>query len=49
MFYSIGRPDLHHLIKINGYSLQHGGEHTVSLIVVYGILLFQLWGPISRL
>ncbi|WP_430248630.1 phosphatase PAP2 family protein [Priestia megaterium] len=49
MFYSIGRPDLHHLIKVSGYSLQHEGEHTVSLIVVYGILLFQLWGPSSRL
>ncbi|WP_372491898.1 phosphatase PAP2 family protein [Priestia aryabhattai] len=49
MFYSIGRPDLHHLIKVSGYILQHEGEHTVSLIVVYGILLFQLWGPVSRL
>ncbi|MEH7588567.1 phosphatase PAP2 family protein [Priestia megaterium] len=49
MFYSFGRPDLHHLIKISGYSLQHAGEHTVSLLIVYGILLFQLWGPSSRL
>ena len=49
IFYSFGRPDLHHLIKISGYSLQHDGEHTVSLIIVYGILLLQLWGPSSRL
>ncbi|WP_377520253.1 phosphatase PAP2 family protein [Priestia megaterium] len=49
MFYSIGRPDLHHLIKVSGYILQHEGEHTVSLIVVYGILLFQLWGLIPKL
>lgn len=49
MFFSIGRPDLHHLIKISGYSLQHEGEHTVSLIIVYGILVFLLCGPISRL
>ncbi|MEH6930263.1 phosphatase PAP2 family protein [Priestia megaterium] len=49
MFYSFGRPDLHHLIKTSGYSLQHDGEHTVSLLIIYGILLFQLWGPSSRL
>lgn len=49
MFYSFGRPDLHHLIKISGYSLQYEREPTVSLLIVYGILLFQLWGPISRL
>ncbi|WP_412762030.1 phosphatase PAP2 family protein [Priestia megaterium] len=49
MFYSFGRPDLHHIIKISGYSLQHDGEHTVSLLIVYGIPLFQIWGPSSRL
>ncbi|MBX9996891.1 MULTISPECIES: phosphatase PAP2 family protein [Priestia] len=49
MFYSFGRPDLHHLIKISGYSLQHDGEHTVSLVIVYGILLLQLWNLGSRL
>ncbi|MGX4607739.1 phosphatase PAP2 family protein [Priestia sp. JNUCC 25] len=49
MFYSIGRPDLHHLIKVSGYILQHKGEHTVSLIIVYGILSFLLCGLISRL
>ncbi|MFS8602728.1 phosphatase PAP2 family protein [Priestia megaterium] len=49
MFYSFGRPDLHHLIKISGYSLQHDREHTVSLVIVYGILLLQLWGLSSRL
>ena len=40
MFYSFGRPDLHHLIKVSGYSLQREGEHTVSLLIVYGTLLF---------
>lgn len=40
MFYSFGRPDLHHLIKISGYSLQYEREPTVSLLIVYGILLY---------